>query len=411
MVDYVEKLLILLVENYRKSRKDSGTNTIVRRTQISPDKLYRNYKKNDADLEQIEAVNHAVEKCREKGFLTFEMNGFSNEISKIYLLDEKITEIEQYLTEKYQYESKHVKRQYIEQMLLKYSGHSPAADGECEKLCQALDKNQIPRDYLQTEQILKALVFIENNQKLLYLREASMLIYGESKYFEENTLENVCRILREHQNQPCGEDELQDEILEEYHIVREKQKLCIKGDFSVKVSGKILDFGVFGDGIEFFSDELNRIEKIEIRAREFMTVENRTAYFRCKRPKTVYFYLGGYVSRFQREFLKKIFQDNKELCFRHFGDIDAGGFYIYEHLCRMTGIPFGMYKMSVEELQNPLFQSCLQKLTANDRRRLESLAQTKQFREVAEYMLKQNVKLEQEIVCYLEGCDERAEIE
>lgn len=79
-------------------------------------------------------------------------------------------------------------------------------------------------------------------------------------------------------------------------------------------------------------------------------------------------------------------------------------------LCRMTGISFGMYKMSVEELQNPLFQSCLQRLTANDRRRLESLAQTEQFRDVAEYMLNRDVKLEQEIVCYLEG-DERVEME
>lgn len=302
MVDYVEKLLILLVENYRKSRKDRGTNTIVRRTQISPEKLYRNYKKNDADLGLIEAVNYAVEKCYEKGFLTFEMNGFSNEISKIYLVDEKITEAEQYLTDKYQYESKHAKRQYIEQMLLKYSGHSQAADEECEKLRLALDKNRIPGDYLQTEQILKALAFIEKNQKLLYLREASMLIYGDSKYFEENTLESVCRILREHRNQPCGEDELQDEILEGYHIVKEKQKLCIKGDFSVKIAGKVLDFSDFSEGIEFFSDELEQIERIEIHARELMTVENRTAYFRCRKPETVYFYLGGYVSRFQREF-------------------------------------------------------------------------------------------------------------
>ena len=94
-----------------------------------PSELYKNYNRNDADLEQIEAVNQAAEECRKKGFLTYEMNGFSSEIMKIYLVDEKISEVEQYLAEHYQYEPKYVKRQYVERMIETYGGKSPVAGG------------------------------------------------------------------------------------------------------------------------------------------------------------------------------------------------------------------------------------------------------------------------------------------
>ena len=37
---YEEKILTYLVENYRKSKKDSGQNKINRRTQVKPEKFY-----------------------------------------------------------------------------------------------------------------------------------------------------------------------------------------------------------------------------------------------------------------------------------------------------------------------------------------------------------------------------------
>ena len=54
----------------------------------------------------------------------------------------------------------------------------------------------------------------------------------------------------------------------------------------------------------------------------------------------------------------------------------------------------------MDELADPRYQNCLQELTAQDRKRLGKLAKVKEYKEVAEYMLEQNVKLEQEIVSY-----------
>ena len=42
MKTYKEKMLVLLVEKYRKSKKDNGTNVICRRTSILPVELYKN---------------------------------------------------------------------------------------------------------------------------------------------------------------------------------------------------------------------------------------------------------------------------------------------------------------------------------------------------------------------------------
>lgn len=398
MPDYKEKMLILLADKYRKSKKDSGTNKINRKTRIKPTELYKNYKQNDADIGQIEAVNRAAEECREMGFLTYEMNGFSNEIAHIELVDERILQVEQYLSQHYHYESKGEKVRYVEQMIARYCESGPVAKQECEKLKAQLKKNRVPAGYLETEDILRALEFIEPNQKLLYIREASMLIYGTSKYFEENTLDRVCRLLRAYLKKPCAEDELPDEILSEYHIVKEKQKLCLKGRVTlVKDKGRI-ELEHLSKGAEFYADELEEIRQILVHVPRLITVENKTSYLRCQSEDTVFFYLGGYANRSQRDFLRLVYQDNPSVEYRHFGDIDAGGFYIHEHLCRVTGIPFGLYQMSIEQLQDQRYKACLQELTDHDRRRLKSLAQQESYQEVVQYMLEKGVKLEQEIV-------------
>lgn len=402
MENYEKKLLAALVEKYRKSKKDSKTNVIARRTRITPDKLYKAYRQNDGDLEKIEAVNQAVFRCRERGFLTFEQEGFSNEIRVIYLADEKVDEIERYLEETYQYESRYAVKQRFEKLIAAYEKESPAAGFVCEKLKRMLEENRVSQNYLQMEDMLKALVFIEKNERELFLREASMLIYGDSKYLEENALHPVCRVLREYLERSCREDELEDEILEEYHIVRERQKLCLKGNITIRMAGRELELGAFADGVEFFADELKQLEWIRIHTSHFMTVENRTSWLRLNIPDAALLYLGGYCVRSQRDFLKKVFSDNPELVFWHFGDIDAGGFYIHEHLCRVTGILFRLYRMSRKELENPLFQSCLRPLTQQDRIRLMSLKKQELYRDLAVYMLEKNVKLEQEIVSLYE---------
>ena len=397
---YREKILTWLAEAYRKSKKDRGENVIRRRTALNPEKICPQYRQNDGEIEEITALNEAAESCAQMGFLNFKTKKFSHEIETIYLEDLQIEEVEAYLKAEYGYESKQDKREIVRKMIRQYEGKSPAASQICRELEEELEQNRIPKQYEQTEEILKALVFIENNQTPLFLREVSMMIYGTSKYFEEKMLDTVCRKLRKYLERPCPADEMPGEILEDYFIYPEQQRLCMKGNVALKKCGELIELGAFPGGVEFAAEELADIEGIFVRGTLFVTVENKTAYYRCKKKDAVFFYLGGYVSRMQREFLKKVIEENPQLAFLHFGDIDSGGFYIHEHLCRMTGKAFGLWHMSVEELRNPKYEKCLQKLTIQDKRRLRKIAGKEPYKESAEYMLEKDVKLEQEIVSY-----------
>lgn len=96
--------------------------------------------------------------------------------------------------------------------------------------------------------------------------------------------------------------------------------------------------------------------------------------------------------------LKSIHEYLPNVRYYHFGDIDAGGFEIYQDLCGKTGIPFRMYYMDLKTLIK--YEKYGKELTANDRIRLEKM-KTDTMREESEliqYMLDHNLKLEQECI-------------
>lgn len=398
--DYVKAILMQLAEAYRRSRKDDGTNVINRRTALKPEKLYRAYRRNDGDPTEIEALNEAAQQCLKAGFIRYEMQRYSNEIETIYLEDSQIETIEAYLKEHYGYQSKHERMDIVRAIIRRYEGKSPAADALCQEMRESLEHNRIPANYEQKADILRALVFIENNTVPLYVREVSQMVYGSTKYFEEKTCDAVCRRLRSQAKRPCGHDEMLSEILMDHQIYPEQQRLCLKGEITLRKSGTLIEVSAFPGGIEFAAEELKDIETVQVHAQRFITVENKTAYYRCHERNTAFFYLGGYVNRTQRDFLKQVHADNPQLSFCHFGDIDAGGFYIHAHLCTMTGIPFALWHMSVQELRDPRYADCLQPLTAQDQSRLNQLAQKALYQDTVTYMLSEGVKLEQEIISF-----------
>ena len=223
-------------------------------------------------------------------------------------------------------------------------------------------------------------------------------MYGDSKYFENVTLQPVCSTLRKYSKLDFREGELHDEILLFYHIAREPQKLCIKGKMIINISGKEIDISGFSEGIEFQASDLINIQSVKLMAPKFMTIENRTSYLRYNKDDVVVFYLGGYANRYQRDFIKMVYASNMDTCYFHFGDIDAGGFWIHHNLCEVTGVNFALFSMSVDELENREFVSCLHELSSNDRARLQELMKSDVYEDVVQYMLCNNVKLEQEII-------------
>lgn len=395
---YEEKILTYLVDNYRKSKKDSGDNKNNRRTQVKPEKFYKKYNANDGDFEEISKFNQAVEYLSESGFISSVREMFGTQIQCIYLEDERIEEVERYLGEKYGYVSKDMQLEKLQKLVNKYQKASHVCEKECARLQEHIEKRKVPNNIDELDDILRAIAFIEKNQEDLYIREVSMKVYGDSKYFENTTLQPVCNMLRKFSDRAFEEDKILDEILLDYHIAKEPQKLCIKGKAIVSISGKEVDISGFSGGVEFLASDLAEIQSIKLMVPEFMTIENRTSYLRYHNDQVVTFYLGGYANRHQRDFIKMVYADNSDVRYLHFGDIDAGGFWIHRNLCEVTGVSFELFCMSTYELKNGEYASCLRRLTDKDRTRLQELKTIGIYADVVQYMLDSNVKLEQEIV-------------
>ena len=137
-MNYEEKLLVYLVDGYRKSKKDTGENLTHRRTKVKPEKLYSKYHANDGDFERISAINHVVEKLEKKGYVETERENFGTELKSIYLVDRYIEEIEHYLMIHYQYESKDSKIQKVKALIESYQHASKICQMECEELNEML---------------------------------------------------------------------------------------------------------------------------------------------------------------------------------------------------------------------------------------------------------------------------------
>ena len=97
--------------------------------------------------------------------------------------------------------------------------------------------------------------------------------------------------------------------------------------------------------------------------------------------------------------LKEIYRQIPDAACLHFGDIDIGGFEIYEDLRRRTGIPFRPYYMDLATLRE--YERFARPLTENDRGRLSRLRDKHKeapYLEVLDYMEDKGIKLEQECV-------------
>lgn len=394
-----EKILVFLVEAFRKSKKDTGDNQNNRKTRLNPEKIYSKYRSNEGDFERITEINNVVKALSDKGFVVAETEKYGTMLKSICLVDERIIEIESFLSGKYGYVPKDAKIKAMEDLIHKYSNASTICYKECELLQEKLNARIVPKNIYELEDIFKGVAFIENNREDLFIREVSLKVYGDSKYFEEKTLEPISNLIRKYYDVPVEDGSYNGEILRTYHIYKEPQKISIKGEAVIRINEIDVDISGFSDGIEFAVDELNTIEKIIIKASSFMTIENRTSYLRYKPDDAVLLYLGGFVNRYQRDFIKIVFDCNPNVNYYHFGDIDAGGFWIHHNLCEVTGVRFELFSMSIKELMNPNYKGCLHELSKNDLIRMRELATIFEYQNVINYMIKHNIKLEQEIIC------------
>lgn len=233
---------------------------------------------------------------------------------------------------------------------------------------------------------------------------------GHSKAFD-SVAGALTRVVRDfHPAFRCGAEERegceQKEVLAELGLVDNPQHLLISGPLRFTVDGRLIDISAFFPDIGLPAEMVSKMVIEELRVDRVVTVENLTSYYQFARHHAGRFlviYLGGYHNSPRRLFLTRL-RDHlvaagKEAVFYHWGDIDYGGFTIFNHLrskCSLNLIPL---HMDVTTLQR--YEKFAMPFDRAYGERLSHLLDREEyhvFHDVIHYMLERKIRLEQECV-------------
>ena len=259
-------------------------------------------------------------------------------------------------------------------------------------------------DQLQLLLQMLGAVLDHGQQEPCFLREFSIQIFHDSKTAEK-LVGKTARILAAFSPREDLQGLDPDQILAEYNIYRNPSWIMMKGFAGMEVGEQSLDLSKIPGGLAITDQAVPSVHWEKEKAPSVvLTIENLTSFHRFSRQeidggRVLCLYLGGYVNRIRREFLKELYRQMPDALYLHFGDIDCGGFFIYRHLRDSSGIPFETWHMDLQT-----YLACLpsgKALTEHDRRTLADMlggAWQPEQKALFSRMLKEGRKIEQEAV-------------
>ena len=396
-----KQILQKILTKYESSKTYKGENSVSQSFSIKPSDVFKDYEKDSADISAVE---------------DFEKQCKLLESAELINLDyryDRIIKITAIGTEKgwNQYrtilEVKDKKTRLSEEIdfYSKYLDSNEIISDICKEQIERLQLGKEAKyEHSEAQKIIDLLSFIWGNKEEILERELSIAVLHDSKLWEKKYKSRVCKILIEKGNfseliQNADEKEINKIILEQFNIFDNPTYVYFKGDGAIQFSdGNIINV-TLDNPIALSSVSLGNIKNVEIRNLKVMTVENLTSFNRIKQEAYCYIYLSGYHNSAKQDFLKLIYEHNKDKDYYHFGDIDPDGFFILENLKEKTNIPFKSYKMSVQELEQ--YSAYIKPLEQNDITKANGLISKGYYLEEINYMLKNNCKLEQEIISWM----------
>lgn len=385
MTNYKEIILNLLLDKYERSKSFTGDNKVEQRFSVKIATLFPKYG-DEAEYDLFNALNEAVFALSEMDFVSFQCkkNGV---IENVSLKFTRLYDAYAYLTRTPKAET----NRNLTGLLEQYDGKNDLLTRFCTVQKERIAKNKrveyFDGDIAEYEKLLKAVSMIFDVAEETFIRDFSIRVFGDSKLFEA-IKGKVKRLLFQYGDFPDEET-----VLEDLNIVKNPGHIYMKGSALIQISGQTIDLSKLNGDVAISSALLPDVEKITVTGKKIMSIENLTSFHAFSEKDTFAVYLGGYHNTHRRRFIQQLFKDNPTAAYYHFGDIDAGGFYILLHLRNKTGVPFLPYHMDI----SPLQQYCdyTKQLTENDVKRLKKLADT-EFSDTINYMLTNNCKLEQE---------------
>ena len=399
MNKYEVKVVNALLKKYYKRKAMHKDAKVNQRINLPINKILKNYSDYNANLEAKEKVNKAIESLENNNYITSSKLKLSEDYENIYLNLDNINKLEEYAANELNIIPRAFSVDELKAIIKKFRNKGAITDYYINGLEDTINNTSNQLDIVKEEDILKTLSFLENNKEFLYIREASILIFGDSKYLEKNRKSQVNSFLANYYI-TAGEDVFEEEnLFERFNIYDTDQDICVKGPVIIEYENKTIDIKGLAGGVSFSIKDIDRIKAIIVNGDKVMTIENKTSFLRMT-SDDCYIYLGGFATKPQIAFIKKLISDNPDKKYLHFGDIDAGGFLIHKKLCEQTNQFFGLFHMSEDDLKNTNYSSCLKSLSEYDIKRLNSLKTINEYSNCINYMIKFNKKLEQEIISY-----------
>ena len=393
MNTFEKNLLNKLLDKYESSKLSKGGTAVSRSIKLTPkDDVLSSYTTSDS-YKYADENDAIIKKLESNGFIKAEWN--YDTFKSLTLNIANVDSIYDYLNR--DKPSNELNR--IKEVLSQYEFDGFINDFIDYVSDYIKTKYDYPKSYFVDSKQLKLLLDIFTQlfklEEDMKKRDFSVKYLGDSKLFE-SVQGKVIKIIKDFDSNTYDSDE---EVLAAYNIVKNTSYAIVKNKLIFKLKDCVIDLDKLG--FEYLlSDEMIRsLEIINSNVTKVITVENLTSFYALDDKEAVIVYLAGFHNHTKQELLKKIYSKYLNAEYLHFSDIDAGGFWIYQKLKEKTGIPFIPYRMSVKELIDN--KDNLKKLTENDKKRLNKMlldSRFKVFKDTIEYMLDNNVKLEQEIL-------------
>lgn len=251
-------------------------------------------------------------------------------------------------------------------------------------------------DARRVEEVLQVLSTMSKLTSETYIRNFSTALFKDSKRFQREYRSTIEGILFDYTDDVVEKDD----ILGYYNLYENPTYVLIKGNARICFDESAIELSEMPGGIALSNGSLAGIHKISVKADKVITVENLTTYHDCDEQDAVYIYLGGYHNTSKQKLLELIYENNGDKEYYHEGDLDVYGFLILENLISKTQIPFKPLLMDVETIERFYRAGLYKTLTARDRKMIDSKkdGQLSAYKDVLEYMLENNCKVEQESI-------------
>jgi hypothetical protein len=259
----------------------------------------------------------------------------------------------------------------------------------------------IPKDSETRDYLICALVAIDKLDGIEIMeRVFSLQVYGNTKIFESVVKSRIISILRKYNDNVDVND---DDVLKQIGIVKYPEQFEFCGKMSIIVDGGVVDYRFLpGGGVVYSSDFVSGKLCIDPSVTSIISIENRANYIdyirKVKTENEVVIYHGGQFSPRKKVFLKAIANAMPNNCiWHHWSDIDYGGFIMLLRIRREIVSKAIAYRMDSIELERYRdFASCIKPKYAEKLRSLKDKEELSDCYECVDYMLQNQVRLEQE---------------